>query len=134
MNVQNSGTDPFILQGLKAGFCPALASSDPICPGIVLLLAHCLAARPLPPAYGLGDKAKPPENRQNLPVAALHQLRHDRAAMSESEKQFSFTRATPSTGGRAKNQIQYLSWPRRSKARSKAQPQVAKTTHILSEN
>jgi hypothetical protein len=23
---------------------------------------------PLPPAYGLGDGAKPPENRQNLPV------------------------------------------------------------------
>jgi hypothetical protein len=34
-------------------------------PGIALLLAHCLAARPLPPAYGLGDGAKPPENRQN---------------------------------------------------------------------
>jgi hypothetical protein len=51
--------------GLKAGFCPALASSGPVCPGIALLLAHCLAARPLPPAYGLSDGAKPPENRQN---------------------------------------------------------------------
>jgi len=34
---------------LKAAFCPALASSGPVCPGIALLLAHCLAARPLPP-------------------------------------------------------------------------------------
>jgi hypothetical protein len=33
-------------------------------PGIALLLAHCLAARPLPPAYGLGDGAKPPETWQ----------------------------------------------------------------------
>jgi hypothetical protein len=57
--------------GLKAGFCPAMASSGPVCPGIALLLAHCLAARPLPPAYGLGDVAKPPENRQNLPFDAL---------------------------------------------------------------
>ena len=35
--------------GLKAGFCPAMASSGPVCPGIALLLAYCLAARPLPP-------------------------------------------------------------------------------------
>jgi hypothetical protein len=60
--------------GLKAGFCPPLASSGPVFPGIVLLLAHGLAVRPLPSAYGLGDGAKPPENRQNFPVAALHQL------------------------------------------------------------
>jgi|ERR1035437_8078852 hypothetical protein len=78
---------PVVFQaGLKAGFCPALASSGPVCPGIALLLAHCLAARPLPPAYGLGDGAKPPENRQNLPVAALHQLWQDGAGMNESEK------------------------------------------------
>src|ERR1035437_9552893 len=37
------------------------ASSGPVCHGIALLLAHCLAARPLPPAYGLGDGAKPPK-------------------------------------------------------------------------
>jgi hypothetical protein len=67
--------------------------------------AHCLAARPLPPAYGLGDGAKPPENRQSLPVDALHQLWQDGAGMNESEKQFSFTRAASSTSGRAKNQI-----------------------------
>src|ERR1039458_5889912 len=91
--------------GLKAGFYPAPASSGPVCPGIPLLLAHCLAARPLPPAYGLGDGAKPPENRQSLPVAALHQLWQDGAGMNESEKQFSFTRAASSTSGRAKNQI-----------------------------
>ena len=91
--------------GSKAGFCPALASSGAVCPGIALLLAHCLAARPLPPAYGLGDGAKPPENRQNLPVVALHQLWQDRAGMNESEKQFSFTRAASSTCGRANNQI-----------------------------
>src|ERR1017187_3684089 len=91
--------------GLKAGFCPALASCGPVCPGIALLLAHCLAARPLPPAYGLGDGAKPPENRQNLPVAALHQLCQGGAGMNESEKQFSLTRAASSTSGRAENQI-----------------------------
>ena len=91
--------------GLKAGFCPALASSGPVCPGIALLLAHGLAARRLPLAYGLGDGAKPPENRQNSPVAALHQLRQDGAGMNEREKQFSFTRAVSSTSGRAKNQI-----------------------------
>ena len=89
--------------GLKAAFCPALASSGPVCPGIALLLAHCLAARPLPPAYGLGDGAKPPENRQNLPVDALHQLWQDGAGMNESEKQFSFTRAASSTTGGAKS-------------------------------
>jgi hypothetical protein len=74
----------------EGGFCPALASAGPVCPGIALLLAHCLAARPLPPAYGLGDGAKPPENPQNLPVDALHQLWQDGAGMNESEKQFSF--------------------------------------------
>jgi hypothetical protein len=66
------------------------ASAGPVCPGIALLLAHCLAARPLPPAYGLGDGAKLPENRQILFVAALHQLWQDGAGMNESEKQFSF--------------------------------------------
>jgi hypothetical protein len=81
------------------------ASSGSVCPGIALLLAHCLAARPLPPACGLGDGAKPPEHRQNLPVAALHQPWQDGAAMNESEQQFSFTRAASSTSGRAKNQI-----------------------------
>src|ERR1035441_2002534 len=91
--------------GLKAGFCPALASSGPVCPGIALLLAHCLAARPLPPAYALGHGAKPPENWQNLPIDALHQVWQNGAAMNESEKQFSFTRAASSTSGRAKNQI-----------------------------
>src|ERR1017187_8702449 len=97
---------PVVFQaGLKAGFCPTLASSGPVCPGIALLLAHCLAARPLPPAYGLGDGAKPPENRQSLPVDALPQLWQDGAAMNESEKQFSFPRATPSTSECAKNQI-----------------------------
>jgi hypothetical protein len=53
--------------GLKADFCPALASSGSVCPGIALLLAPYLAAWPLPPAYGLGDGAKPPEDRQTLP-------------------------------------------------------------------
>jgi hypothetical protein len=79
--------------GLKAGFRPALASSGPVCPGIALLLANCLAAGPLPPVYGLGDGAKPPENRQNLPVDSLHQLWQDETGMNESEKQFFFTRA-----------------------------------------
>jgi hypothetical protein len=58
--------------GLKAAFGLALASSGPVFPRSSLLLAHRLTARPLPPAYGLGDGAKPPDNRQSLPVAALH--------------------------------------------------------------
>ena len=95
---------PVVFQaGLKAGFCPALASSGPVCPGIALLLAHCLAARAAASAYGLGDGAKPPENRQDLPVDALHQFWQDGAGMNESEKQFSFTRTASSTSGRAKN-------------------------------
>ena len=73
-------------------------------PPLFLLSTFCFRLA-LPPAYGLGDGAKPPENRQNLPVAALHQLWQDGAAMNESEKQFSFTRAGSSTCGRAKNQI-----------------------------
>jgi hypothetical protein len=64
-------------------------------PPPALLLAYCLAARPLPPAYGLGDGAKPPETRQDLPVAALGTVWQDGAGMNESEKQFSFTRAAP---------------------------------------
>jgi hypothetical protein len=40
-----------------------------------------------------------------MPVAALHQICQDGAAMNESEKQLSFTRAASSTSGRAKNQI-----------------------------
>src|ERR1035441_6601344 len=67
--------------------------------------AHCLAARPLPPAYGLGDGARKPENRQTLPVDALHHLGQDGAGMNESEKQFSLPRAASSTSGCAKNQI-----------------------------
>jgi hypothetical protein len=103
---------PAVFQaGLKAGFCPALASSDPVCPGIALLLAHCLAARPRPPAYGLGDGAKPPENLQNLPVDALHQLWQDGAEMNESEKQFSFTRAASSISGRPKSKFLSVSGP-----------------------
>jgi hypothetical protein len=60
---------------------------------------------PLPPAYGLGGGAKPPEDRQNLPVAALHQFWQDGAGMNESEKPFSFTRAALSTCGRAKSKL-----------------------------
>jgi hypothetical protein len=84
---------------------PSSFPPPPVCPGIALLLVHCLAAQPLPPAYGLGDGAKPPENRQNLPVVALHQLWQDGAGMNECEKQFSFTRAALSTCGCARNQI-----------------------------
>jgi hypothetical protein len=51
-----------------------------------------------------GDGAKPPENRLNLPVDALGPVWQDGAAMNESEKQFSFTRAASSTSGR-ENQI-----------------------------
>jgi hypothetical protein len=68
------------------------------------LSIHHSSFPPLP-AFGLGDGAKPPENRQSLPVAALHQLWQDGAGMNESEKQFSFIRAGPSTSGRAENQI-----------------------------
>jgi hypothetical protein len=64
-----------------------------------------VAARSLPPAYGLGDGARPPENRQNLPVAALQQLWQDGTGMNESEKQFSFTRAASSTSGAVKSKF-----------------------------
>jgi hypothetical protein len=51
----------------------------------------------------------PPETRQTLrqklPVDALRQVWQDEGAMNESEKRFSFTRAAPSTSGRAQNQI-----------------------------
>jgi len=91
---------------LKAALlCRSDHPSGPVCPGIALLLAHCLAARPLPPAYGLGDGAKPPDNQQELPVAALHQLWQDGAAMNESEKQFSFTRAASITMGARKTKF-----------------------------
>src|ERR1035441_6955062 len=46
-----------------------------------------------------------PENLQPSPVDALRQAWQDGAAMNESEKQFSFTRAAPITSGPAKNQI-----------------------------
>jgi len=58
-----------------------------------------------PPAYGLGVGAKPPEHRQNLPVAALRQVWQVRSVMNERENQFSIIRAAPSTSGRAKNQM-----------------------------
>jgi hypothetical protein len=90
---------------LKAGLCPAPASSGPVCRGIALLLAHRLAAWPLPPSHALGDGAKPPEHRQTLPIDALRQVWQDGATMKESEKQFSFTRAGPSTSGRAKSKF-----------------------------
>jgi hypothetical protein len=97
---------PVVFQaGLKAGFCAALASSGSVCPGIALLLAHCLAVRPVPPAYGLGDGAKSPEDRQHLPLDALGPVGHDGAAVNESEQQFSFIRAASSTSGRARKQF-----------------------------
>jgi hypothetical protein len=70
-----------------------------------MLPPHCLAAWPLPPAHALGDGAKPPENRQNLPVDALGPAWQDVAAMNESEKQFSFTRVASSTSERARKQF-----------------------------
>jgi hypothetical protein len=72
-----------------------------------LLSAFCFCLA-LPPAYGLGDGAKPPENRQNrqnLPVDALGPAWQDEAATNESEKQFSFTRAASSTSGGAKSKF-----------------------------
>ena len=84
------------------------ARSGPVCPGIALLFAHCLAAPSLPPAHALGDGAKPPENRQHLPVDALGPVWQDGVAMDESEKQFSFTRAASSTSGRARKQCRAI--------------------------
>ena len=49
----------------------------------------------------------PPESRQILSVDALRQVSQDGAAVNESEKQFSFTRAAPITGGRAKTKRAY---------------------------
>ena len=94
----------------EGGLLPSTGLLRSGLPRIAPLLAHRLAARPLPPAYGLGNGAKPPENRQSLPVAALHQLWQDGAGMNESEKQFSFTRAASSTSERAKNQIPISSY------------------------
>jgi hypothetical protein len=74
-------------------------------PPIALLLAHYLAARPLPPVHASGDGATPPETRHLLFVDALRQLSQDGATMNESEKQFSFTRAALSTGGRAQSKF-----------------------------
>jgi hypothetical protein len=53
----------------------------------------------------LGVTPKLTESRQKLSVDALRQAWQDGAAMNESEKQFSFTRAASSTSGRAKKQI-----------------------------
>jgi hypothetical protein len=55
------------------------------------------------PSFCVGPT--PPETRQKLPVDALRQVWQDGGAMNESEKRFSFTRAAPSTSGRAKKQI-----------------------------
>ena len=52
-----------------------------------------------------GDGAKPPEYRQNMPVAPHCQDWQAGAAMNESEKQFSFTRAALRTGGRAETKF-----------------------------
>jgi len=54
--------------GLKAGFCPALASSGPVYSGIALLPAHWLAVRPLPTANAIGVKPKLPEKCHNYLV------------------------------------------------------------------
>ena len=58
--------------------------------------------------WALGTTRRPDRPRrapQFLPVDALRQAWQDGAAMNESEKQFSFTRAASSTSGRAKNQF-----------------------------
>jgi len=57
------------------------------------------------PARALGDGAKLPEDRQNVPVDALGLVWQVGVAVNESEKQFSFTRAASSTSRRAKKQI-----------------------------
>jgi hypothetical protein len=54
---------------LKAGLCPAPASSGAVCPQIAQLLAQYLAARPLPLVHTSGDGAKPPETRQSQILA-----------------------------------------------------------------
>jgi hypothetical protein len=48
---------------------------------------------------------KPPENRHKLPFDAFVPLWHNPVAMSESQNQFSLTRAASITGGAAKKQI-----------------------------
>jgi len=78
---------------LDPGFCLAPVFVCPVHHSTALLLAHCLAARPLPPALPVADLAKPPEYLQNLPVDALRHDSQDGAVMNESEKQFSFIRA-----------------------------------------
>ena len=73
-------------------------------PSLFLLSVFCFRLA-LPPACGLGDGAKPPEHRHNLPVDAHHHLWQDGAGMNESERQFSFTPAALSTCERAKQQF-----------------------------
>ena len=57
----------------------------------------------------LGVTPKLTESRQKFSVDTLGKVQQDGVAMNESEKQFSFTRAAPSTSGRAKKQIPAIS-------------------------
>ena len=97
------------MAGRLGGLCLAAAFSR------VGLGRTGFAAAQFPPAPPANPRQGPPtrpcggrtprETRSNLPVDALRQAWQDGAAMNESEKQFSFTRAASSTSGRAKKQI-----------------------------
>jgi hypothetical protein len=96
----------FVFQaGWKAGLCPAAASSGPVG-------AESRYCSPLARPLGRGRPATLPamgQHRQKLgnncrltPSASSGVMRF---AMKASEKQFSFTRAAPSTGGRAESKL-----------------------------
>ena len=87
-----TGTTRF-QSSLEPGFYPALAFSCPVHHGSAPLLAHRLALRPLPPAKAIGVKPNPPGNLQDFPVDALRPVWQDEVAMTESESEFSLTRA-----------------------------------------
>jgi hypothetical protein len=65
-------------------------------------ILHPFRCRP-PTVLAMGQDRQ--KTGKTLPIAALHQLWQDGAAMNESEKQFSFTRAAPGASGRAKKQF-----------------------------
>ena len=95
-------------QGPTAGALPGGGLSAPgsglsRLPGCAISTRTARQSRHRPPTRPCGGRT-PPENRQNSPVDALRQGWQNRA-MNESEKQFFFTRATLSTGGRAKSKF-----------------------------
>ena len=68
---------------IEGGLVPGTGPRPPGLPRIALLLAHGLAARPLPPAHALGAGAKPPETQQRFPVEVPSQVWQDGVALND---------------------------------------------------